>query len=64
MVLISLQSKKFDNPQILKVLCKLEKMSNDNEILLCWIPSHTGISGDHQADKAAKSALSIILEKN
>ena len=32
-------------------------MSDDNEILLCWIPSHTGISGNKQVDKVARSAL-------
>ena len=39
-------------------------MSNDNEILLCWIPSHSGISGNEQVDKATRSALSMVSEKN
>ena len=36
-------------------------MSGDNEIL-CWIPSHTGIGGNEQVDKAARSALSMVPE--
>ena len=63
-MLTSLQSKKLDNPLIIKLLCKLEKMSDDNEILQCWIPNHTGISGNEQVDKAARSALSMVPEKN
>ena len=60
-VLTSLQSKKLDNP-LIKLLCKLEKMSDDYEILLCWIPSHIGICGNEQVDKAARSALSMVPE--
>ena len=37
-------------------------MSDDNEILLCRIPSYTGISGNEQIDKAASSALSMVPE--
>ena len=39
-------------------------MSNDNQILLCWIPSHVGISGNCQTDKVAGSVLRIAPEKN
>jgi len=28
---------------------------------LCWIPSHTGISGNEKADTAAKVALSLSV---
>ena len=38
-------------------------MSDDNEILRCWIPSHIGISGNEQVDKASRSALSMVPEK-
>ena len=37
-------------------------MSDDNEILLCWVPSHRGISENEQIDKAARSALSMTFE--
>ena len=60
-VLTLLQSKKFDNPLIIKLLCKLQKMPK--EILLCWIPSHIGISRNDQADKVVRSALSMVPEK-
>ena len=39
-------------------------MSDDNETLLCWIPSHTGISGNEQGDKATRSPLSMVPEEN
>ena len=51
--LTSLQSKKLDNPLIIKLLCKLEKISDDDEILLCLIPSYTGTNGNEQIGKAA-----------
>ena len=62
-VLESLKNRKFNNPLIIKILCKLENLSNDNDIQICWVPSHTGISGNDQADKAARSTLNIINEK-
>ena len=62
-MLASLQSKIFDNPLIIKLLYKLEEMSDNDEILLCWIPCHIGIRGNEQVDKAAKSALNIVPEK-
>ncbi len=39
-------------------------MSGDNEIQLFRIPSETVIRGNRQVDKAARSALSMIPEKN
>ena len=36
---------------------------SDDKILPCWIPSHTGISGNDQIDKVARSTLSVVLEK-
>ena len=38
-------------------------MSDDNKILLSWIPSHTGISGNERVNKASRSALSMVPEK-
>ena len=38
-------------------------MADDNKILLCWIPSHTGNSGNEQVDKTTRSALCMVPEK-
>ena len=62
-MLESLKNSKFDNPLIIKILCKLENLSNDNDVQICWVPSNTGISGNDQADKAARSTLNITTEK-
>ena len=35
--------------------------SSGKNILLCWIPSHTGIRGNEKADTAAKAALSLSV---
>ena len=63
-VLESLKDRKFDNPLIIKILCKLENLSNDNDVQICWVPSSTGISGNDQADKAARINLNITTEKS
>ena len=63
-VLKSLKNRKFDNPLIIKILCKLENLSNDNDVQICWVPSHTGVSGNDQADKVARSTLNITTEKS
>ena len=62
-VLTLLQSKKLDHPLIIKLLCKLEKMADENEILRCWIPSHVGISGTERVDQVTRSALSMVPGK-
>ena len=61
-VLESLKNRKFDNPLIIKILCKLENLSNDNDVQICWVLSHTGISGNDQADKAARTTVNITME--
>jgi len=35
--------------------------NSGKNILLCWIPSHTGISGNEKADTAAKAARSLSV---
>jgi len=35
--------------------------SSGKNIVLCWIPSHTGIRGNEKADSAAKAALSLSV---
>ena len=47
----------------MKILCKLENLSNDNDVQICWVQSDNGISGNDQADKVARSTLNITTEK-
>ena len=49
--------------RISTILCKLKNLSNENDIQICWVPSHTGISGNHQADKAARFNINLTTEK-
>ena len=56
----SLHSMNIDHPYILNILYK----SNQGKIVnICWIPSHIGIQGNNEADKAAKSALEFEIVK-
>ena len=62
-VLESLKNRKFENPLIIRILYKLKNLSNDNDIQICWVQSHTGISGNDQADKAVRSTINLTTEK-
>ena len=42
-VLLLLRNKKFQNPLIVKLLSRLDSMSNRKEIIICWTPSHSGM---------------------
>ena len=57
--LTSLENKKLENPLIVKLLSRLDSMSNHKKIILCWIPSHIGVRGNERADSADKSALDL-----
>ena len=62
-VLQSLRSTTSDNPLINELLLKYTNISNDKDILFCWIPSHCGIRGNEKADRAAKTALSLPVSE-
>ena len=63
-VLLSLRNKKFQNPLIIKLLSRLDSMSNRKEIIICWTPSHIRVRGNERADSAAKSALDLTPDKS
>ena len=55
-VLQSIKNCKLDNPLVQDILLRFHNMSSKH-IILCWLPSHTGIKGNEKADIAAKSEL-------
>ena len=63
-VLLSLRNKKFQNPLIIKLLSRLDSMSNRKEIIICWTLSHIGVRGNERADLAAKSVLDLTPDKS
>ena len=57
----ALEGEKTDNPFIVNLLEKLSRLCERADIVFCWLPSHIGISGNEEADKAAKDALSFEI---
>ena len=55
----ALEGEKTDNPLVVNLLEKLSRLCERADIVFCWLPSHIGISGNEEADKAAKDALSL-----
>ena len=60
-VMQALEGEKTDNPLVVSLLEKLSKLCERADIVFCWLPSHIGISGNEEADKAAKDALSLEI---
>ena len=58
-VLKSLDHTSSKNPQIQKLLEKHHDLSEFNEIVFCWIPSHIGIAGNESVDQKAKDSLNL-----
>ena len=58
-VLKSLDHTSSKNPQIQKLLEKHHDLSEFNEIVYCWIPSHIGIAGNESVDQKAKDSLNL-----
>ena len=57
----ALKGEKTDNPLVVKLLEKLSRLCERADIVFCWLPSHIGINGNEEADKAAKDALSLEI---
>ena len=55
----ALEGEKTGNPLVVNLLEKLSRLCERADIAFCWLPSHIGISGNEEADKAAKDALSL-----
>ena len=60
-VMQALEGEKTDNPLVVSLLEKLSKLCGRADIVFCWLPSHIGISGNEEADKAAKDALPVEI---
>ncbi len=51
---------KTDHPIVRQVLERHNRLSlSGKEMIFCWLPSHTGITGNDRADNAAKAALEV-----
>ena len=48
---------KYENPVVLQLLERFQKLDETNRIIFCWLPSHMGIRGNERVDRLAKSAL-------
>ena len=59
----ALKNSNNDHPLIQRLLEKLHTLLKSKSIVLCWIPSHIGISGNEEADKAAKQSLQCNVSK-
>ena len=55
----ALEGEKTDNPLVVNLLEKLSRLCKRADIVFCWLPSNIGISGNEEADKAAKDVLSF-----
>jgi ribonuclease HI len=56
----ALSGSNFRNPLLQEViLAYMEATRGGNDIVLCWVPSHVGVSGNEEADATAKAALGL-----
>ena len=63
-VLTTIEKKIIQNSLIIKLLSRLDSMSNRKEIIICWNLSHIGVRGNERTDSAAKSALDLTPDKS
>ena len=55
----ALANERTDDPLIVILLDKISEICANADLVFCWLPSHIGINGNEEADKAAKEALSM-----
>ena len=61
-VMQALEGEKTDNPPlVVSLLEELSMLCGRADIVFSWLPSHIGISGNEEADKAAKDTLSLEI---
>ena len=60
-VLQAIESQESENPLVNMVLQTCQEILSGNKyITFCWIPGHRDITGNEDADRAAKDALSKV----
>ena len=57
----AIEHERTDNPLIVNLLEKTSRICTNADLVFCWLPSHIGISGNEEADIAAKEALSLDI---
>ena len=55
----ALENERTENPSIVNLLDKIFEICTNANLVFCWLPSHIGTSGNEEADKAVKQALSL-----
>ena len=57
----SLRCKTFKTKNVKRFYNLLKKIPPQTQLVIAWVPSHVGISGDEKADRLAKAALTSNL---
>ena len=57
----SLSSVKFSSRVVLECFTMLEELSRDNNVILNWVPGHSKIHGNEQADELARIGSSTVF---